>query len=184
MPTNITNAVSTTANAVSTVSDTVNNDWRDGVDPSDLLYAMNSYYSKEDFSGRAAIYESATATKPLNIDLIVTNVDLNLDEHIQVSEHIGDTFGIICFGKAPLQVTYSCILPDTQRTYGKQYLIDAYKNKLRLTAVARTGNIPVMQFATHAIKGPFISLRVTERSSSEDTLIVIMTMFVTELKVV
>lgn len=158
-------------------------DWRSETSPSDLLVALNSYYSYDDHTGRAAIYEHDQATKPLDIDLIVTGIDLNLDEHIQVTEHIGDTFGIICFGKAPLQVTYSGVLVDSQKTFGKQYLIDAYKNTLRLSAVARTGKVPLMQFATHYIKGPFISLRLNESSESEDTITVVLSMIVTELKV-
>ena len=167
----------------STTSTASISDWRNSTTPSDLLFALDSYWSKDDFTGRAAIYEDENTVQALNIDLVITNVDLTLDEHIQISEYVGDNFGIVCFGKAPLQVTFTATLPDTQLTYGKQYLVDAYKNKLRLSAVARTGKIPVVQFATHYIQGPFISLRITESSQSEDTFVVIMTMIVTQLKV-
>jgi hypothetical protein len=166
------------------VQDSAANDWRKEDSPSDLLFALDTYYSFENFTGRAAIYDDATAESPLDIDYIITNIDLNLDEHIQVSEHVGNSFGVICFGKAPLQVTFSGVLADTQKTFGKRFLIDAYKNKLRLGAVARTGIIPVVKFGNHALHGPFISMRITENSMSEDTLTVIMTMFVTEMQVI
>ena len=156
------------------------NDWRTSETPSDLLFAVDTWHDFESFSGRAAIYESMGAAAPLNLDYVISRIDVNLDEHIQVSEHVGDTFGIICFGKAPLQVNFSGTLIDTQKTYGKQYLIDAYKNKLRLFAVSRTGLIPKVQFGNHCLCGPFISMRVTEQSQSEDTLVVILTMLVTQ----
>ena len=167
-------------NGTSSSTDT---DWRKPQDPSDLLFALNSYYSKEDFSGRAAIYESVSALKPLNIDLVVHSADIVLDEHIQVIDHIGDSFSVFSFGKAPLNVTYTAVMPDSHKTYGKQYLVDAWKNKLRLSAVARTGKVPIMQFTTHFVTGPFTSMRITENSQSEDTLTVVLSMLVTHLKI-
>lgn len=159
-------------------------DWRRGGFPSDLLFARDSQYSYEDFDGRARIFESADSPSPLNIDLFIRNIDVRLEEHIQVSNHIGETFGIMCFGKAPLRVTFSGILADTQLNYGKVYLVDAYKNKLRLGAVARRGKIPVLEFGTHALQGPFIGMQISESSASEDTITVVITMLLTALQIV
>ena len=160
-----------------------NKDWRDLRTPSDTLFANNSFYSIDDFSGRVAIYEDATATVPLTIDLMVRDINFNLDENIQVTNHVSDTFGIICFGKSPLRVTFAGILPDTAKTFGKQFLIDCYKNKLRLGAVARTGKVPVVKFGNYSFSGPFISMNVTEKSISEDTIVVILTMIVTAYQI-
>lgn len=159
-------------------------DWRRNDEPSDLLFARDSQWSYETFEGRAAIYESAEAAAPLNIDLFIHNVDIRLEEHIQVSTHVGETFGIMCFGKSPLRVTFSGILADTQLNYGKLYLVDAYKNKLRLGAVARRGKIPVVVFGTHALQGPFIGMQIRESSTSEDTVTVVITMLLTALQIV
>lgn len=158
-------------------------DWRKDGDPSDLLFALDSQYSYDTFEGRAAIYESADSPLPLDIDLFIRNIEIRLEEHIQVSTHVGETFGIMCFGKAPLRVNFSGILADTQKNFGKLYLVDAYKNKLRLGAVARRGKIPVIVFGTHALQGPFIGMQISENSASEDTITVVITMLLTALQI-
>lgn len=159
-------------------------DWRRDGEPSDLLFARDSQYSYETFEGRAAIYESADSQLPLDIDLFIRSIDIRLEEHIQVATHVGETFGVMCFGKSPLRVTFSGILADTQVNYGKLYLVDAYKNKLRLGAVARRGKIPVVEFGAHALQGPFIGMQISESSTSEDTITVVITMLLTALQVV
>lgn len=156
-------------------------------EPADLLFAKDSQGTYDNFNyyeGRAAIYEEIFADKPLNIDLFIRNVDFRLEEHIQVSPHVGDTFGITCFGKAPLIATFSGILADTQITFGKQYLVDAWKNRLRLTAVARRGKIPVIKYENMAYQGPFLKMRITEDSKSEDSIIVVLEMLVTQMQAV
>lgn len=158
-------------------------DWRRNDEPSDLLFARDSQYSYETLEGHAAIYESADSPLPLNIDLFIRNIDIRLEEHIQVTTHVGETFGIMCFGKSPLRVTFSGILADTPVNYGKLYLVDAYKNKLRLGAVARRGKIPVVVFGTHALQGPFIGMQISESSTSEDTITVVITMLLTALQI-
>lgn len=162
---------------------TQNGDWRRKDEPSDLLWARDSKWSYDDFSGRAAIYESATESSPLKVDLFIHELDIRLEEHIQLSTHIGETFGIACFGKAPMRLTFSAVLADTQKTYGKMYLVDAYKNKLRLGAVARRGKIPMLVYANHAFEGPFISMQINENVNSADTLIVVFTMLLTAMQV-
>ena len=99
-------------------------DWRKPTTPEDTLSALDSLYSPDDFTGRAAFYESATATSPLNIDLLVQSIQFNLEEHMQLSHYVGDIFGEICFGKKPLHMTVSCVLVDGPENYGKQYLVD------------------------------------------------------------
>ncbi len=157
--------------------------WRDGADPSDLLFALDSQYSYYDFQGRAAFYEDAKATSPLPMDLFITAIDANLEEYIQSAPHVADSFGIVCFGKAPMRLNISARLADTQLTHGKQYLIDAYKNKLRLGACARTGKIPVLVCGSYAWQGPLVSMRLTESSQSEDTLVATLEMIVTGMQV-
>lgn len=159
-------------------------DWRRTTTPEDTLSALDSLYSPDDFTGRAAFYESPVATTPLSLDLFVQNVQFNLEEHLQVSQYIGDIFGVICFGKKPLHMTVSCILADGPENYGKQYLIDCYKNRLRLSAVARTGNVPVLRCLDSVYSGPVVGMNLNESSDREDVLIVTFTMLVLSLNVV
>lgn len=159
-------------------------DWRRSDEPSDLLFARDSQCSYEAFDCRAKIYESASEPLPLNIDLFIRNIDVLLEEHIQVANHVGEAFGITCFGKAPMRATFSGVLADTQVNYGKQYLVDAYKNKLRLGAVARRGKIPMLEFGTHALQGPFLSMQISESSDSEDTIVVVCVILITAIQVV
>lgn len=147
-------------------------DWRKEDEPSDNLWAVNSVWTYDDYKGRARFYEDSTLKNPLDLDLIITHIDIPLDEKIQISPHIGDSFGFVPFGKSPLQVAISALLIDIPKNFGKQWLIDHYKNRLRLSAVARTGKIPVLVYATHMLQGPLISMRITEDAKSEDTITV------------
>lgn len=158
-------------------------DWRRPTTPEDTLSALDSLYSPDDFSGRAALYESATATTPLEIDLFVQNIQFNLEEHIQLFQYVGDIFGAVCFGKKPLHMTASCVLADGPENYGKQYLVDCYKNRLRLSAVARTGNVPVLRCLDSTYSGPIVGMQLSESSTQEDVLIVTFTMLVLYLNV-
>lgn len=158
-------------------------DWRKPTTPEDTLAALDSLYSPDDFTGRAALYESETATTPLDIDLLVQSVQFNIEEHIQLSQYVGDIFGAICFGKKPLHMTVSCVLADGPENYGKQYLVDCYKNRLRLSAVARTGKVPVLRCLDSMYSGPVVGMQLSERSSQEDVLIVTFTLLVLSLHV-
>ena len=158
-------------------------DWRTTFH-TDSLSALSSLRSMDDFSGRAALYLSAGDTTPLQVDLFVQNVNFAIGEHIQISPYLGDIFGAVAFGKAPMSATISAILADSQKTYGKQYLVDAYKNRLRLSAVARTGVVPVLRCENSVFRGPLLAMRITEESSSEDTAIVILTMIVMSYTVI
>lgn len=153
--------------------------WRTEEIPEELLFAIDSWYSYDDFNKATRIY----AGDPLEIDIFINNINLILEEHIQLSDHVADTFSVTCFGKAPTQVQYSGRLVDTFQNYGKLYLIDAWKNKLRLGAVARTGVVPHVLFGTHAIEGPFVSMRLNQTSDSADTLVVILTQLVTKITI-
>lgn len=158
-------------------------DWRKPTTPEDMLSALDSLYSPDDFTGRAAFYESATATSPLDIDLLVQSIQFNLEEHLQLSHYVGDIFGAICFGKKPLHMTVSCVLVDGPENYGKQYLVDCYKNRLRLSAVARTGNVPVLRCLDSVYTGPVTGMQLSESGAQEDVLIVTFTMLVLSLNV-
>lgn len=149
--------------------------------PSDSLMALLPYGSRDDFTGRAAIYESANATAPANLDLFVNSVEVPLKEYIQIEKHIGNTLSLHAPGRAPSIISISAELVETRLNFGKQYLLELYQNRLRLEAVARTGVVPVFEFVRAAIEGPFLTMRITDSTSSEDTLLVNMTMLVLRL---
>jgi len=159
-------------------------DWRSASVYTDSFSALDSLSSYDDFSGRAALYQSQAAASPLEIDLLVQNISFTLAEHIQVTPHIGNTFGAIAFGKAPMQATVSCALADPGTNFGKQYLVDAYKNRLRLEAVAKSGAVPVLRFENGMLRGPLLSLRVSEQSTQEDLVTVVFVLFVLSFSLV
>ena len=156
-------------------------DWRTQEYPSDILTALVSLYGKEDWSLRATISASAMDSAPQDIDMVIQNISINIQEHIQIQDQVGDSFGLACFGKSPLVATISGVLIDTHVNFGKQFLIDAYKNKLRISAAARTGRIPTVRFLDSILRGPFIDMRVSEDINSEDTIIVVFSMLVMSL---
>ena len=80
-------------------------------------------------------------------------------------------------------MTASCVLADGPENYGKQYLVDCYKNRLRLSAVARTGNVPVLRCLDSTYSGPIVGMQLSESSTQEDVLIVTFTMLVLSLNV-
>ena len=80
-------------------------------------------------------------------------------------------------------MTASCVLADGPENYGKQYLVDCYKNRLRLSAVARTGNVPVLRCLDSVYTGPVTGMQLSESGAQEDVLIVTFTMLVLSLNV-
>lgn len=150
-----------------------------GLYPSDTLYAYGSYYSKDDFSGRAVL---GVAGVPAMVDLFIQDIALSPAEHIQLDKHMGNTFSIVAFGKAPLVATLSGVLVDTPITCGRAALTELYIGALRLEAVARSGLLPTLAFLNAVLHGPLVSLGLEESAASEDTLRVSMDMLVFTLQ--
>lgn len=155
-------------------------DWRTQDVPDGSLFALDSYYSYDDFSGRVRIVYDGEVP---GLDLFINNVQIMAEEIIQKNEHVSDVFSVTCFGKSPMRVVYTGRLADYQRNYGKNAMINIWKNRIRLAAVARRGILPLVLFNGHILEGPFISLRITENSTSADTLIIVLTQLVTRLQI-
>lgn len=134
----------------------------------------------DDYSGRAAIYESVTASEPFPVDIVVESIDFGYSEHIQLEAPIGNFFAYIAFGKNAMQLQINGVVVDTGENPGKDVLLDIYRNYLRMEAVARRGVAPVFTFPDAAITGAVASLHLSETSQSEDT--VAFSMVVTVLK--
>lgn len=148
------------------------NDWRT-TSKDDSLAALDSLWSYDNFENRAAWYASLDEATPVSLDLLVQNIDFTLGEHVQVQPHVGETFGHIAFGKAPLTATVTCVLVDTPVNYSKQHLVDLYKNTLRLTAVALRRTTPVLRGVNTFLQGPCVSMRITETSSQPQDVIAV-----------
>lgn len=147
--------------------------------PSDTLFAYGSTWSQDDFSGRAVI---GVEGAPAGVDLLIGGIAFTLAEHIQIDPHIGPSFGVAVFGKAPLIASVTGTLIDTPVTGGRAALTNLYTGELRLEAAARTGRLPTLCFLNVALYGPFLSLTLEESSASEDTLQVGMEMLVFKLQ--
>ena len=142
-------------------------------DPSFSYMPMQELASSDDFSGAAHIFYDG---KRADIDLIVHGVDFTFTENAQVTEHIGDTYETVFFGKAPLEVTIEATLPDSLENFGKTNLLNAYKNLYRATAVSRLKKMPVVVCKDIRFTGPFVKLVISEESESCDTCSVVITM--------
>lgn len=140
--------------------------------PSDTLSALVPYDVSDSFEGRANVYPSALADTPCKVDLFVHQASLNIGEHQQIEQHIGDSFELLSFGKAPTVLDVSMTLADCQYNYGKAALCSYYRNAWRLAAVARTGEMPAMRFLQAVVVGPWVSMRIMDDASSEDVLTV------------
>lgn len=136
------------------------------------LQPLTTYFSKDDFSGRADIFPNASSAIAFDLDLLIQNIDTHIVEHQQIENHIGETFSSLFFGKAPLLVSVAALLPDSPNNYGKSRLIDLYKNTLRISAAARTGIIPALKVKNCTFAGPWASLRISESANYEDVLTV------------
>ena len=136
------------------------------------LQPLTTYFSKEDFSGRAAIFPNASSNTAFDLDLLIQSIDTHIVEHQQIEKHIGETFSSLFFGKAPLFINVSAVLPDSPNNYGKARLIDLYKNTLRISAVARTGSIPALRAKNCTFIGPWSALHIAESANYEDVLTV------------
>lgn len=133
---------------------------------------LTTYFSKDDFSGRAAIFPNASSNVAFDLDLLIQNIDTHIVEHQQIEKHIGETFSSLFFGKAPLLISVAALLPDSPNNYGKSRLIDLYKNTLRISAVARTGVVPALKAKNCIFSGPWVSLRIAESANYEDVITV------------
>ena len=134
-----------------------------------------------DFSGRARIIAHY---KELDIDLVLTGMTMTLADHLQVEAHQGDTYSTLTFGKSPAQVRCTGVLPETPDNFGRVNLANAYKNILRMYAVSRTGEVPVLRVKGIDIYGPWTSMSLTDRSASEDTVDVTFAIAVTKIQAV
>ena len=107
------------------------------------------------------------------LDIFVQSMDFQLGEHHITSEYQGNYFGSLYFGKSPIVVNVVAYLLDNSAAHGKQALLEYYKNKLRLTAVANTGVLPRFTLKGYDFAGPWFMLRITESARSEDVLAVV-----------
>jgi hypothetical protein len=132
------------------------------------LWNLRSYSSPDDFSGRAALFADSHSSIPLNVDIIIQSVSFRLEEHLQVTPHIGDTFDFFAHGKAPAVADVTALLAESPDCRGKQSLMPLYYQRLRMSAAARTGNLPVLEYLGARIQGPWTALRVIGAAAQED----------------
>ena len=146
-------------------------------DPSFSMMPMHTLDTM-DFSGRARVYLKGRA---LNVDLMVQSVQIDYGEQSKITPHIGDTYSSLFFGKAPMRIMVTTVLPDSGENYGKTELLDAYKNALRLTAVSMTGNVPALHVKGMVLTGPWVGMSIAESSENEDNVVVVFTILVTQI---
>lgn len=141
--------------------------------------------AKDDFTGigRFILPGKDGKLEELDLDLLITSVNIPLQEHHKSQAHIGNTFGVHFFGKAPLVANINATLIDTTDNFGKEYLIYAYTQKLSHNAVAKTGVMPALNVLGILLYGAVTDLQVDELSESPDTINVSFRMLVYKLVV-
>ena len=140
--------------------------------------------STRDFSGPARVVApqpEGSFSEAITVDLIIENVQYAVSEHQQTENYQGNIYGSLYFGTAPVRVDVSAFLPDTASNQGKQHLMALYRNWLRLTAVAHTELVPWLLAKSCVFFGPWINLRITERSHTEDLLTVNFSLLATKV---
>ena len=158
------------------------------VDPSDYYTATQTYFAS-DFSSIAKFVildsdksaEEAKEGGSLDVDLMVNNVSFSLAEHNSLHPYLGDMFGVHYYGKSPVTADISAMLIDTENNFSKPYLLQLYKNKLRVRAVAKTKVCPCLVFPGITLQGPLVSMSLVENSESPDTVAVVFRMIVIRL---
>ena len=135
----------------------------------------------DSYDGRMKIYESASSTKPLEIDVVVTNLAYGISEFIQVNENIGNLCSVLPIGMGPMTLTISGLLINTGNNFGKDYFVKYYKNNLRPEAIGKTGSMPVFMLRGMAVYGAAVNLVFTETSASEDTISFALTLAITKI---
>lgn len=150
-------------------------------DPSFGLMPINTLETV-DFSGRASVHVHG---RPVGLDLLVQDVHVPLAEHKLTTENIGDTYSTTYFGKAPAVIQVSAIMPDygNDDNFGKASLLNAYKNMLRITASAMTGDIPDIVVRGIKITGPWVGLTISENSGLEDCIVLNIRILAVKLEV-
>lgn len=149
---------------------------------SDSIIPVSSLDKPYDgYDGRMKIYNSASSTKPFDIDLVVTNLSYGISEFIQVDENIGNLCSVLPIGMGPMHVTISGSLIDTGNNFGKEYFVNYYKNNLRPEAIGKTGSMPIYMLRNIAIYGAAMNLVFTETSASEDAISFALTLAVTKI---
>ena len=158
------------------------------IEPSDYYTCIDTYF-KEDFTQVCKFVlldgdmdaSNALSGKDLKLDMVTQRVTIPIGEHHKIDQHIGDTFSVHYYGRAPLVVNLQGVLIDSTDSYGKPHLIQLYRDVLRVKAVARSGIAPVVVFPGIAIQGAVTGMTITEDSETQVGILVSINMLVLRL---
>lgn len=157
----------------------------------DALYTSNRSFATTDFTGAAGIYllsehydrvqelvnrralsaeNAARFIRPdyLDLDLLITDVGYTYADHHKLEPHLGDIFSLHFFGRAPIQLNVRAKLLETQGNSARAGLTWLYQHLLRISRVAVTGIVPIIQFVGCHAHGAFLDLSINESSAAED----------------
>ncbi len=106
----------------------------------------------------------------LALDMLITDVDFTIGEHHKLEEHIGDTYALDFFGKAPIIINAKAQLIDLDGNNSKYKLMLLYTQLFRLSKVIRWQIVPQLRFVGCNCSVAFLELGITESMTQADTL--------------
>jgi hypothetical protein len=131
------------------------------------LNGMNSFYNYFSSSTADIIGEDR-----IDLDLIISDVQMQFIEFDKIVPHIGDTFSHFFYGQQPVVLNVSGHLINTLPNRGKHEFMELYRGVFRLSRVAKTGIAPFLSFVGCNVQGAMINVHINDSGASQDTLAV------------
>lgn len=100
-------------------------------------------------------------------DFLLTNVDVNLSEKVQINEVFGDSEVVYYFGKSPVQFTISGIVFDDVDNNWFYNFIVSYFTVLRGTQLAKNYQLAKLNLPNMSVVGTIMGLSYSQDSSRD-----------------
>ena len=101
------------------------------------------------------------------IDYVLTEMNLQLSENVQIQQGLGDGYTIYAFGQNPPMATFSGVLLNTVQDDQSTNFFRLYLEVLRATALARRSKFVSISVDTDIYSGSMLNLNITKRGSTE-----------------
>lgn len=115
-------------------------------------------------------------------DFILTDIQAQFNEKVQVSEVFGDNEVVYYFGKQPVMFTLSGILIDDVNNNWFHKFIETYTNVLRGSELARNGELVQINLPMLMLQGSISNLSISQNSANDVQIPFTMTVIVKKIQ--
>ncbi len=160
-------------------------------DTSDMLGAAQLSLSFEDIEILQALTTAGTmdsyitdnilVSNLLALDLVFTDITYANTDFSKLEPHIGDTFGLDFYGKAPVILNTQAYLFDLEGNDGKYKFMTLYKELFRLSKIVEYGIVPRLCYLGCVCKGAMLGVTLSEDATQQDVIRVNMTFMLLEV---